>query len=56
MICALGKEINNCRFCGKNMECMNPESGCSYRKDVTVEEKEERWYEKYYKNSRPKRG
>lgn len=61
MKCTLPADINQCRFYNKdNMECSN-DNECSFQE--SEEEniltkgyiREERWYEKYYKGSRPKK-
>lgn len=54
--CTLPKDINNCPFCNKGkMECNNENNKCSFHEVVedTKYERKERWYEKYYKDSRP---
>lgn len=59
MICLLSKEINDCPFCDKEkMKCNNELTQCAFqRKEVqdngTKYVRKERWYEKYYKNSKP---
>lgn len=54
MICALPEEINNCQFCTPDMSCTNPDPGCGFRKEERTEAKQEKWFEKYYKNSKAK--
>lgn len=57
--CTLSKDINNCPFCDKEkMECHKDDTNCAFRREYKEEptakyERKERWYEKYYKNSRP---
>lgn len=63
-ICLLPKENNKCRFFDKEkMECHNKVVGCGFQKIEKINDKnasgyvrKERWYEKYYKASRPKKG
>ena len=62
--CNLSKDINNCPFCDKDkMECHNDVAECGFQKceEVKTEDtigyiRKERWYEKYYTESRPKKG
>ena len=62
-LCLLSKDINNCPFCDKEkMECHNDVTGCGFQKceEIKTEEtmdyiRKERWYEKYCKDSRPKK-
>lgn len=59
--CNLSKEINNCPFCNKEkMECNNENTQCTFReREIEGNKKyvrQDRWYEKYYKDSRPKKG
>ena len=62
-LCLLSKDINNCTFCDKDkMECHNKVADCGFKKceEIKTEEtmgyiRKERWYEKYYKDSRPKK-
>ena len=54
--CTFPKDINNCPFYDKEkMECNNNDNTCSFREVIedTKYERKERWYEKYYKDSRP---
>lgn len=59
--CNLSKEINNCTFCNKEkMECNNENTQCTFR-ERKIEgnskyARKDRWYEKYYKDSRAKKG
>lgn len=58
--CNLSKEINNCPFCDiDKMECKNNDTKCSFRiddkEDIAERTRKEKWYEKYYKNSKPVR-
>ena len=58
MKCTLSKDINTCPFCDKeNMKCKNVNS-CSFQEKTEVQDerqynRKERWYEKYYKDSKP---
>lgn len=63
--CKLDKSVNKCEFFEKNCRCNNANK-CSFQEvepedveDATVGNngyvRKERWYEKYYKNSRPKK-
>lgn len=60
ILCLLPEDINNCPFFNKEkMECTNTDTKCTFRKesDENIVNnqyiRKERWYEKYYKNSRP---
>ena len=49
--CNLSKEINTCPFCDiKNMICNKEDTKCAFQK------REEKWFEKYYKDSKPVKG
>lgn len=56
MRCNLDKEINNCPFYINGL-CKN-DNKCSFQESdkviVQKYQREERWYEKYYKHSRRK--
>lgn len=58
MKCILSEDINTCPFYdSETMKCNN-EDNCSFQEDITTYGEEqytrkERWYEKYYKDSRP---
>lgn len=57
--CTLAKDINKCPFCNKEiMECTKSDIKCGFRReDEPVGNsdyvRKERWYEKYYKGTRP---
>ena len=58
--CELSEDINNCPCCNKEkMECLNTKTMCAFRAEENIDiennqyVRKERWYEKYYKNSRP---
>lgn len=57
MICSLSKDINNCPFCNLDkMECNKDDTKCAFQvkeEQNEVYKREARWYEKYYKGSRP---
>ena len=63
-LCLLSKDNNNCKFCDKDkMECHKDVAECGFQKceevktEKTIEYiRKERWYEKYYTESRPKKG
>lgn len=54
--CNLSKEINTCPFCDiENMICNKKDTKCAFqeRERVKADIKEEKWFEKYYKGSKP---
>lgn len=54
--CTLSKDINNCPFCDmENMLCDKEDTKCAFQVKENEKPKEEKWFEKYYKNSKPKR-
>ena len=58
IICTLPQDVNSCPYYNKG-KCKDNKSSCSFKKDSGEDktyrpyERGERWYEKYYKNSRP---
>lgn len=59
-ICTLSEDINNCPFYDKEKrECNNTLHSCGFVRDDfgerNVSQKEEKWFEKYHKDSRPKK-
>ena len=56
MICEADKSIIKCPHMDAGSSCLNPQSGCGFRKEESVKttKKKEyvrkpRWYEQYYK-------
>lgn len=57
--CNLSKEINTCPFCNiENMICNKEDTKCAFqeKEKVKTDKKEEKWFEKYYKDSKPVKG
>ena len=58
----LSADINNCPFCDKDSMLCKNENKCAFKQEKIEDNispdgyvRKERWYEKYYKDSRPKK-